>query len=98
VLTWPKPSNHIAIDNQPGAVALYSRTLGEAKVNILSLLELLRAGWPVQLIAEDARRAKKALDGRQISYQETPAETYDLATSPVRSRMVWTSSPQKASI
>jgi hypothetical protein len=73
----------IAIDNQPGAVAHIARTLGEAKVNILSLLGTAQgAAGTVQLIAEDARRAKKALDGARISYQETPAETYDLANKP----------------
>jgi len=73
----------IAIDNQPGAVAHIARTLGEAKVNILSLLGTAQgAAGAVQLIAEDARRAKKAFDGARISYQETPAETYDLANKP----------------
>ncbi len=73
----------IAIDNQPGAVAHIARTLGEAKVNILSLLGTAQgAAGTVQLIAEDARRAKKAFDGARISYQETPAETYDLANKP----------------
>jgi hypothetical protein len=73
----------IAIDNQPGAVAHIAKTLGEAKVNILSLLGTAQgAAGTVQLIAEDARRAKKALDGARISYQETPAEIYDLANKP----------------
>ena len=30
------------------------------------------------LVAEDAKKAKKALDAAQISYQETPAEQYEL--------------------
>jgi hypothetical protein len=69
----------IAIDNQPGAVARIAKTLGEAKINILSLLGTAQgAAGIVQLIAEDPRRAKKALDGGRISYQETPAEIYDL--------------------
>ena len=73
----------IAIDNQPGAVARIAKTLGEAKVNILSLLGTAQgAAGTVQLIAEDARRAKKALDGARISYQETPAEIYDLPNKP----------------
>jgi hypothetical protein len=73
----------IAIDNQPGAVAHIARTLGEAKVNILSLLGTAQgtAGM-VQLIVDDARRAKKALDAARISYQETPAEAYDLPNKP----------------
>ena len=73
----------IAVDNQPGAVARIAKTLGEAKVNILSLLGTAQgAAGIVQLIAEDARRAKKALDGARISYQETPAEIYDLPNKP----------------
>ena len=73
----------ITIDNQPGAVARIAKTLGEAKVNILSLLGTAQgAAGIVQLIAEDPRRAKKALDGARISYQETPAEIYDLPNKP----------------
>ena len=73
----------ISIDNQPGAVAHIAKTLGEAKVNILSLLGTAQgAAGTVQLIAEDPRRAKKALDGARISYQETPAELYHLANKP----------------
>ena len=73
----------IAIDNQPGAVAHIARTLGEAKVNILSLLGTSQGtAGTIQLIAEDPRRAKKALDAARISYQETPAEAYDLPNKP----------------
>jgi hypothetical protein len=73
----------IAIDNQPGAVAHIVKTLGEAKVNILSLLGTAQGtAGTVQLIAEDPRRAKKVLDGGRISYQETPAEIYDLPNKP----------------
>lgn len=73
----------IAIDNQPGAVAHIARTLGEAKVNILSLLGTAQGtAGTIQLIAEDPRRAKKALDAARISYQETPAEAYDLPNKP----------------
>ena len=73
----------IAVDNQPGAVAHIARTLGEAKVNILSLLGTAQgSAGAVQLIAEDPRRAKKALDAARISYQETPAEAYDLTNKP----------------
>ncbi len=73
----------IAVDNQPGAVAGIAKTLGNAKVNILSLLATAqgRAGT-VQLVVDDARRAKKALDAARIAYAETPAEQYDLANKP----------------
>jgi hypothetical protein len=73
----------IAVDNQPGAVAGIARTLGNAKVNILSLLGTAQGtGGTIQVIVEDARRAKKALDDARVAYQETPAEVYDLPNKP----------------
>ncbi len=73
----------IAVDHQPGAVARIAKTLGDAKVNILSLLGTAQGtAGTVQLIAEDARRAKKALDAARISYTESPAEQYDLPNKP----------------
>lgn len=73
----------ISVDNQPGAVAHIAKTLGDAKVNILALLGTAQGtGGTVQLVAEDARRAKKALDDARIAYQETPAEQYDLPNKP----------------
>ena len=69
----------ISVDNQPGAVAHIAKTLGDAKVNILSLLGTVQGtAGSVQLIAEDARKAKKALDAARIAYQETPAEQHEL--------------------
>jgi hypothetical protein len=73
----------IAVDNQPGAVAAIARTLANAKVNILSLLGTSQGtAGTVQLIVEDARRAKKALDSARVAYQETPAESCDLSNKP----------------
>jgi len=69
----------IAVDNQPGAVAGIAKTIGNAKVNILSLLGTAQGtAGTVQLVVDDARRAKKALDAARIAYAETPAEQYDL--------------------
>jgi hypothetical protein len=73
----------IAVDNQPGAVAGIAKTLGNAKVNILSLLGTAQGtAGTVQLVVDDARRAKKALDAARVSYTETPAEQHDLANKP----------------
>lgn len=73
----------ISVQNQPGAVAEIARTLGNAKVNILALLGTAQgATGTVQLVAEDARRAKKALDAAKLAYQETPAEEYELPNKP----------------
>ena len=73
----------IAIDNHPGAVAHIAKALGDAKVNILSLLGTAQGtAGTVQLIVEDARGAKKALDSARISYQEIPVELHDLPNKP----------------
>jgi hypothetical protein len=69
----------IAVENRPGAVAEIAKVLGNAKVNVLSLLGTAQGpGGTIHLVAEDARRAKKALDEAKISYQETVAEEYEL--------------------
>jgi len=73
----------ISVDNRPGAVAEVAKTLGNAKVNILSLLGTAQGGGgTLHLLVEDARRARKALDGARVSYQETAAEEYELANKP----------------
>ncbi len=73
----------ISVQNQPGAVAKIARTLGNAKVNILALLGTAQgATGTVQLVVEDARRAKKTLDAAKLAYQETPAEEYELPNKP----------------
>ena len=73
----------IAVDNQPGAVAGIAKTLGNAKVNILSLLGTSQGtAGTVQLVVDDARRAKKALDAARLAYTESPAEQYDLPNKP----------------
>lgn len=69
----------IAVENRPGAVAEIAKALGNAKVNVLSLLGTAQGtSGTIQLVAEDAKRAKKALDEAKISYQETAAEQYEL--------------------
>ncbi len=73
----------IALQNQPGAVAEIARTLGNAKVNILALLGTAQGtSGTVQLVVEDPRRAKKALDEARIAYQETTAEECELPNKP----------------
>lgn len=73
----------ISVQNRPGVVLEIAKALGDAKVNILSLLGTAQGTTgTVQLIAENARGAKKALDAAKITYQEAPAEQYDLANKP----------------
>jgi hypothetical protein len=73
----------ISVQNQPGAVAEIAKTLGNAKVNILALLGTAQGmTGTVQIVAEDARRAKKALDAAKLAYQEIPVEEYELPNKP----------------
>jgi hypothetical protein len=73
----------ISLENRPGALADVTRTLGSAKVNILALLGTAQGtSGTVELVVEDARRARKALDDAKVSYQETSAEGYELPNKP----------------
>lgn len=69
----------IAVSNRPGAVAEIARTLGNAKINILALLGTAQGtSGTVQFVVEDSARAKRALDENKISYEELPAEQFEL--------------------
>jgi hypothetical protein len=73
----------ITIENRPGTVAEIARTLGSAKVNILALLGTAQGTTgTVELVVEDARRAKKALDAAHLTYTETIAEEHELPNKP----------------
>src|SRR5882724_11250588 len=81
----------IAVDHQPGAVARIAKTLGDAKVNILCLLGTSQGtAGTVQLIVEDARRAKKALDAAGISWYEIRAASSAFLARRASSTMSWT--------
>jgi hypothetical protein len=73
----------IKVENRPGAVAEIARTLGDRKVNILALLATAEGdSGTVQLIVEDALRAKTALEDAEIPYQEATAEEHELPNKP----------------
>jgi hypothetical protein len=73
----------ITIQNRPGAVAEIAKTLGNSNVNILALLGTAQGtSGTVQLVVDNAARAKKALDSAKVVYQETPAEEYELSNKP----------------
>jgi len=73
----------IEVENRPGTVARIARTLGNAKVNILALLATSQgSSGTVQFVAENAGRAKKALDQAGLAYRETTAEEYELSNKP----------------
>ena len=73
----------VQLPNQPGALAKIAKTLGNAKVNILALLGTAQGtNGTIELVVEDARHAKKALDGAGLTYQETAAEEIELQNKP----------------
>ena len=73
----------ITLENRPGSLAEVARTLGDAKVNILALLGTAQGtSGAVELVVEDTRRAKKALDQAHVTYIETTAEEHELANKP----------------
>lgn len=73
----------VNVENRPGAVAEIAKTLGNAKVNILALLATAQGtSGVVELVVEDAKRAKKALDQAGLAYRETAAEEYELQNKP----------------
>jgi hypothetical protein len=73
----------ITLENRPGALADIARTLGSAKVNVLALLGTAQGtSGTVELVVEDARRAKKALDDARVTYKETVAEEHELPNKP----------------
>jgi hypothetical protein len=73
----------ISLENRPGTLAEVARTLGSARVNILALLATAQgASSTVELIVDDARRARKALDEARVTYRETTAEEYELPNKP----------------
>jgi hypothetical protein len=73
----------IAVQNEPGVVAGIAKTLGNAKINILALLAIAHgATGTLELVVDNAARAKKALDDAKITFQETAAEEYELPNKP----------------
>jgi hypothetical protein len=69
----------IALENRPGALADVVRTLANAEVNILAVLGTAQGtGGSTDLVVEDARGAKKALDKAKIAYRESAAVAYEL--------------------
>jgi hypothetical protein len=72
---------NIRVADRPGAVAEAIRALADAKVNILSIL-----GWnpsgTLQLVVDNPRAARKALDKANVQYTESTAEVVELPNKP----------------
>jgi len=73
----------VSCENRPGALARITKVLGEAKVNILAFLTTTSGSeGPVQLVVDNPKKAKKALDGAALSYSETDVLHVELANVP----------------
>jgi hypothetical protein len=73
----------VTVENRPGAVAAIAKTLGNANVNILALLGTAQGtSGAVEIVVEDPRRAKKALDEAGLTYRESTVEEYELQNKP----------------
>ena len=74
----------ISLENQPGALAKMARVLADAKVNISALLLGSTAGsqGSVQVVVDDIRKAKKALEQALLPYSEGIVEEFELANKP----------------
>ena len=73
----------ISVENRPGTLAEIAHILGKAKVNIRALLGTAQGTTSmVELVVDDARRAKKALDEARLTYKETAAVENELPNKP----------------
>lgn len=71
----------IRVEDKPGSVAEAIRALAGARVNILSIVGRNDSGT-LQLVVNNPRAAKKALDGANVQYTESTAEVVELPNKP----------------
>lgn len=73
----------VTVENRPGTLAQVAKSLADAKVNIVALLDST-AGTQgsVQVVVDNANRAKKALDGAGLSYTEGTLGQVELPNKP----------------
>ena len=73
----------VSCENRPGTLAHIARTLGDAKVNILAFQTATsEAGSAVQVVVENANKAKKALAGAGLTYTEADLLYVELPNVP----------------
>ncbi len=73
----------VQVENTPGAAARIARVLGDAKVNMLALVGTGQgAQGTVQIVVDNAKKAKKALDQAGVGYTETTVEQVELPNTP----------------
>jgi hypothetical protein len=73
----------ISCENRPGTLAHIARTLGDAKVNIVAFLTTTSGTeGSVQVVVDNANKAKKALEGAGLSYNEADVLHVELPNLP----------------
>jgi hypothetical protein len=73
----------ISLANRPGALAQMARVLADAKVNLLALLgNTTGPQGSAQVVVDDIRKAKKALEQALLLYSEGTVEEFELANKP----------------
>src|SRR5437879_4939934 len=73
----------VRVENRPGTLARVARVLGDAKVNILAFLtSTLGAEGSVQVVVDNANKAKKALEGAGLTYTESDVLHVELPNIP----------------
>ena len=73
----------VSVENRPGTLAHVAKVLGEAKVNILAFLSITSgAEGSVQVVVDNADKAKKALESAGLSYTEADVLHVDLPNVP----------------
>src|ERR1035437_4144312 len=73
----------VALENRPGALAQMAQTLADAKVNVVALLgSSAGVEGSAQVVVDDIRKAKKALEQALLPYSEGTVEEFELANKP----------------
>ncbi len=73
----------VTVENRPGTLAKLAQALADAKVNIRAFLSSAAgAEGSIQVIVEDTKKAKKALDAAGLSYTEGTLEQVEVPNKP----------------
>jgi hypothetical protein len=73
----------ITVENRPGTLAHVAKVLGDAKVSILAFATgTSGAEGYVQVIVDNANKAKKALEDARFSYAEADVLHVELGNTP----------------
>jgi len=73
----------VSCENRPGTLSHIAKVLGDAKVNILAFVTSTSGTeGSVQVVVDNANRARKALEGAALSYSEADVLHVELPNLP----------------